>query len=230
MKNFWGHQGNAGMSRGQEQCSRKMTAHIWDLTSGISVLPPRAVQHLGPQDPGTTVSITVSQKNKTLPGTQPSPSLARVIIPSYHKCSLLPHRVLQTHERIENVPFLAPSPSPHFFQALQFHHIGFTRREPEWVFGEPILNVCHIHKGFCKKSQPSRWRQQTGPASHTYNRAVEKAPHWLSRHPSKSSMLGRCKQLEKRKWISSFGSKIVHFCELKTFCFYKLSTNVFAHF
>lgn len=90
LKNFWGHQGNAGMSRGQEQCSWKMTVHIWDLTSGISVLLPPAVQHLGPQDPGTIVSITVSQKNKTLPGTQPSPSLARVIIPSYHKCSLLP--------------------------------------------------------------------------------------------------------------------------------------------
>ena len=90
LKNFWGHQGNAGMSSGQKQCSWKMTVHIWDLTSGISVLPLPAVQHLGPQDPGTTVSITVSQKNKTLPGTQPSPSLTRVFIPSYHKCSLLP--------------------------------------------------------------------------------------------------------------------------------------------
>lgn len=81
--------------------------------------------------PGTTISI-VSQKNKTLPGTQPLPSLAHIIIPNYHRCNFLAESgsLAAWKDWKSSLPWSLPISSLSF-KLSSFFHIGLTRRELE---------------------------------------------------------------------------------------------------
>lgn len=124
-------------------------------------------------------------------------------------------------------PSLPPcTPTTTFFKKL-FYHIRLTRRGLEWIFGEPIWNICCIHKGI-NKSQFSRWKLQTGSTSSMYNLGHKQGPALVFKRHRQIGYVGLTQtKLENRSEFLLLEVKLFAFCIHMLFC--ELSTYVFAH-
>ena len=133
VKNVCSHQGRVRMPHGQEHQLEDNCPHLRHHLQHLCVATTHC-SALRTTRTGTTISL-VSQKNKTHPGTQPLPSLAHIIIPSYHRCNFLAESgSLATWEGWKCSLSWSLPISSISFKLSSFFHIRLTRRELEHVF------------------------------------------------------------------------------------------------